>query len=177
MQGPPPSAASPSQQVASQSSQNVYQALATPAPGVPHAAGPSTPTQPSYYTGYPAPWHYGAWQYPYNPGAPPTSLPRPYQNDSTWAAVHLAAPGNRPLKRKTPPPSPSPPPSPPLPREWDGLIKTFLSTAGLRQALHGFEMDMLVMSEHQEHHAVSQALEVLQAGLTVSKTCPVAWSS
>ena len=177
MQGPPPSAASPSQQVASQPTPNSYQALAAPAPGVSHAAGPSTPAQPSYYPGYPAPWQYGAWQYPYNPGAPSTGFPPPYQTDATWAAVQLAASANRPLKRKTPSPSPSPPPPPLLPREWDGLIKTFLSTAGLRQALHGFEMDMLVMSEHQERHGVSQALEVLQAGLTVSGPLPLAWSA
>ncbi|KAA1472829.1 hypothetical protein DENSPDRAFT_801659, partial [Dentipellis sp. KUC8613] len=70
-------------------------------------------------------------------------------------------------KPKTRSPSPSPAP-PELPRYWDAVVKIFLASAGLTQALKGFEADMLVMSAEWEQKEVPSALEQLTRDLSHS---------
>ncbi|KAJ7495910.1 hypothetical protein B0H11DRAFT_2001188 [Mycena galericulata] len=64
-----------------------------------------------------------------------------------------------PLPAPAPPRSPSPPPPPPPKyRHWDRVIKDFLTKVGLKQALSGFEADMLVMNAEFERANVPDAL-------------------
>ncbi|KAI0744095.1 hypothetical protein C8Q80DRAFT_1272681 [Daedaleopsis nitida] len=62
--------------------------------------------------------------------------------------------------------SPSPPPShPEYHRDWDAIIKSFLSAMGLTQALRGFEADMLVLNPEWERKRVPSALAELMKDL------------
>lgn len=163
MQGPPPSAAGGSQPNPSVAwnGQHPHQHAA---PG----AAPSPQGQPAYYTGYPTPWQYGGWPYPYNPNMPPGAYPNPYMNNPAQPQPQVPAVTQPPPpKRKTPSPPPAPPPS--LPRDWDHVLRAFLKNAGLSQALRGLELDMLVLNEEREKVIVPPALEALQLGLKVSR--------
>lgn len=61
------------------------------------------------------------------------------------------------------PPSIFPPPSPALQVQghWDSIIREFLSSAGLTQALRGFEADVIVMGPDWERKRVPLAIEDL----------------
>ncbi|EKM54677.1 uncharacterized protein PHACADRAFT_185569 [Phanerochaete carnosa HHB-10118-sp] len=61
--------------------------------------------------------------------------------------------------------TPTPPPPPPHRCNWDIIMKQFLQSAGLTQALRGFESDMLVMSSEWEQEKVPAALSVLHEDL------------
>ena len=63
-------------------------------------------------------------------------------------------------------PIPSPPP-PEYHKDWDAAVKSFLSAAGLTQALRGFEADMVVLNPEWERKKVPAALEELMDNLTV----------
>ncbi|KAJ7680613.1 hypothetical protein DFH06DRAFT_904327, partial [Mycena polygramma] len=67
-----------------------------------------------------------------------------------------------------PPPAPTPrPPTPPPPkyRNWDRVVKDFLVKLGMKQALAGFESDMLVMNSDFERLSVPNALLDLLKGI------------
>ncbi|KAI0335134.1 hypothetical protein GY45DRAFT_1294160 [Cubamyces sp. BRFM 1775] len=109
----------------------------------------------------------GSYSYPYaqTHPAPQQSVshtPAPTHQASQKPAV--AAP---PPKRKTPTPSPSPPPSPPpeYHKDWDAVIKSFLSSIGFTQALRGFEADMVILNPEHERKKVPSALGDLMKGL------------
>jgi hypothetical protein len=66
-------------------------------------------------------------------------------------------------------PTPRPPtPPPPKYRHWDRVIKDFLSKLSLKQALTGFESDMLVMNPDFERANVPSAILDLLQGIIVS---------
>ncbi|KAJ7072027.1 hypothetical protein C8F01DRAFT_1243117 [Mycena amicta] len=63
----------------------------------------------------------------------------------------------------SPPPSPLTPP-PPEYRQWDRVIRDFLLKMGLKQALSGFETDLLLMNEDFERGNAPEAInDVIQA--------------
>ncbi|KAI0929948.1 hypothetical protein AcV5_006779 [Taiwanofungus camphoratus] len=68
-------------------------------------------------------------------------------------------------KPKTPSPSPSPSPPPEYHKQWDAVIKTFLSSIGFTQAVRGFEADMIVMNPEWERKKVPEALGSLMKDL------------
>ncbi|KAL0956640.1 hypothetical protein HGRIS_002773 [Hohenbuehelia grisea] len=67
-------------------------------------------------------------------------------------------------KAKAKSPSPSPPPSN-IHRHWDNAIRSFLKKMGLQQALHGFDLDMLVMNSDFERTAAPKAIDQLMKDL------------
>lgn len=128
-----------------------------------HVASATVPNYAGYYS-YPQTWN-NQWQaYNYNP-APSAS----YQYGYPQAQPPKVAAPIVPQKRKvpSPQPSPSPPPPPPFHNEWDRVMKQFLASAGLTQALRGFETDMVVMSTEWEKTAVPKALKILSEDLSV----------
>lgn len=68
-------------------------------------------------------------------------------------------------------PQPPVPVSPPSPyhKHWDEAIKGFLVSAGLTQALRGFEADMVVMNENHEQKVVPPALNKLKEDIEVGR--------
>jgi len=56
----------------------------------------------------------------------------------------------------------------PLKKCWDSALTRFLSSAGLRHAARGFELDMLVMNEDWEKRKVPLALQELVKDISVS---------
>lgn len=68
----------------------------------------------------------------------------------------------------------SPAPSPSDDREWNAVIRDFLSAAGLTQAVRGFDADMVIMNPGFELEAVPGALDDLLDSLVVSKVCRLA---
>ncbi|KAI0745869.1 hypothetical protein C8Q76DRAFT_808284 [Earliella scabrosa] len=139
------------QTTASHSSQNYSpQANYYPQPA-PSAASPST----GYY-GYPPnpwtnAWNTGTYQYPSGGG-----YQYPYAT-SRVAAESTATPQQN-QTRKTPPPPPSPSPPPQFHKDWDAVVKSFLSAIGFSQALKGFEADMVVLNPEWEQKEVPRAL-------------------
>ncbi|TFY69499.1 hypothetical protein EVG20_g3138 [Dentipellis fragilis] len=115
-------------------------------------------------------YQYGAqYQQPFPQGNPfPTPQYQPYISQPQTPAPTPSQTQTQPVKiesisvpeSKPKPRTPSPPP-PELPRYWDAAVKTFLASAGLTQALKGFEADMLVMSAEWEQKEVPLALEQL----------------
>jgi hypothetical protein len=78
-------------------------------------------------------------------------------------------------KREEESASPSPSLSPSLSaasqkyhREWDSVLRSFLSAAGLSQALRGFEADMIIMNGEWEREKIPDALGSLVKGLSVT---------
>ncbi|KAJ4488357.1 hypothetical protein J3R30DRAFT_3223002, partial [Lentinula aciculospora] len=67
---------------------------------------------------------------------------------------------------KTKHPSPVPSPSEPC-KDWDYVLKTFMESIGLTQALRGFERDMLVMNSNWEKQKVPCALQELVNNIQV----------
>jgi hypothetical protein len=53
-------------------------------------------------------------------------------------------------------------------REWNAVIREFLSTAGLAQAVRGFDADMVVMNSVFERDVIPGALNTLLDSLAVS---------
>ncbi|ESK92047.1 hypothetical protein Moror_10331 [Moniliophthora roreri MCA 2997] len=62
------------------------------------------------------------------------------------------------------PRTPSPPPPEP-PRDWDVLLRRFLQSLGLTQALQGLELDILVLNEDWEAKHIAVALDDLVKGI------------
>ena len=60
------------------------------------------------------------------------------------------------------------------PREWSAVIRDFLSAAGLAQAVHGFDADMVMMNPSFERDVLPGALDDLLDSLVVSYTCRLA---
>ncbi|CCL98711.1 uncharacterized protein FIBRA_00715 [Fibroporia radiculosa] len=59
---------------------------------------------------------------------------------------------------------PSPPP-PPFHKQWDAVIRNFLSSAGLTQSARGFDADMVVMNSEWEQKRIPVALGELMKEL------------
>ncbi|KAJ7902176.1 hypothetical protein B0H14DRAFT_2330097 [Mycena olivaceomarginata] len=114
------------------------------------------------------------------------SAPAPVQQNSYNGAQSFPQrtrftepyPHSRPTpKMQTPPvvplqppvvPTPRPPtPPPPKYRHWDRVIKDFLSKLSLKQALTGFESDMLVMNPDFERANVPSAILDLLQGIII----------
>jgi hypothetical protein len=62
------------------------------------------------------------------------------------------------------------PPDAAVPIEWNGIIREFLSAAGLTQAVRGLDADMVVMNPIFERDVVPGALDNLLDSLVVSYT-------
>ncbi|KAF7376430.1 hypothetical protein MSAN_00058600 [Mycena sanguinolenta] len=91
---------------------------------------------------------------PYPHSRPTQKLPAPPIVSSQAPVVHL------------PPPLPRPPtPPPPKYRHWDRITKDFLTKLGFKQALTGFEADLLVMNPDFERASVPSALVELLQGI------------
>lgn len=60
------------------------------------------------------------------------------------------------------------------PKEWNAVIRDFLSAAGLTQAARGFDADMVIMNPGFERDVVPGALNDLLDSLVVSYTCRLA---
>ncbi|KAJ6625853.1 hypothetical protein B0H10DRAFT_2211725 [Mycena sp. CBHHK59/15] len=128
----------------SQSAQSAYRPQTAQVPNYPSAT-----QQPPYSVqNYPRP-RYTA------PFAPPKAS----QKTKTPPIVPTQAPAPAPRS-----PSPPPPPSPKF-RHWDRVIKDFLDKLGLKQALNGFESDILVMNSDFERLNVPGALYDLMQGI------------
>ncbi|KAL6298376.1 hypothetical protein BKA93DRAFT_820415 [Sparassis latifolia] len=154
-QSTPPSQSYPSYP----STNNISQQLRT-------NQGPNQVTSYGYYNYSPTAWG-NAWPaaaYPYGGTGtyqysyPQTSPLIPSQTPSYPSAVPQTQ-----SKPKTPSPSPSPPP--PFHKQWDAVMKTFLSSVGLTQALRGFEADMVIMNTEWERKTVPTALGELMREL------------
>ncbi|KAJ7693311.1 hypothetical protein B0H17DRAFT_1059704 [Mycena rosella] len=103
-----------------------------------------------------------------------TRFAEPYPHSKAVPKVQLQTPPIVPSQAPAPPPPPPPvsppPPPPPKYRHWDKVIKDFLTRLGLKQALSGFELDMLVMNVDFERANVPEALtELLQGILLLRK--------
>ena len=158
----------------------------------PHA--PNLPYAPTgYYSQYPS--HPGVAQqpqaagYPYY-GFPQSSWPNAwgpgtYRYPSNGYSYSYATPaGNVPLSaaaqaastveavQEVPSPSPPTPPPPEFHKDWDAVVKTFLSTIGFSQALRGFEADMVVLNPEWERRQVPVALEELTVNIEVRPAPP-----
>ncbi|KAI0358544.1 hypothetical protein OH77DRAFT_1474252 [Trametes cingulata] len=144
----------------------------------PQTQGASQPHTGTYsYYNYPQNAWSNAWNtgtYQYGPGggysysyaqpapqqAPAHAAPQPAPQQPQQAAPI-------PVKRKPPTPSPSPSPSPPpqYHKDWDAVIRSFLSAIGFSQALRGFEADMIVLNPDYERKKVPAALGELMKDL------------
>ena len=60
------------------------------------------------------------------------------------------------------------------PREWNAVIRDFLSATGLVQAVRGFDADMVIMNPSFERDVVPGALDDLLDSLVVSFACRLA---
>ncbi|RPD78723.1 hypothetical protein L226DRAFT_598555 [Lentinus tigrinus ALCF2SS1-7] len=127
----------------------------------------SQPTGNYSYYGYPPnawanAWNTSTYQYPsggpYTYAAPQQSNVPPQPPAQTPSTPQQQ-------KEKTPSPSPSPTPPPEYHKEWDAIIKAFLSSLGFTQALRGFEADMIVLNAEWERKKVPTALAELMKDL------------
>jgi hypothetical protein len=111
--------------------------------------------------------HGPQWTYTSAPG-PSLSNPKTPAKTIVSETSELYQPNSHliPLP-KSPRPSPSPPLPPPLPKHWHGVIRNFLSCAGLNQALSGLDLDLIVMSPAFEQEQVRPALITLKNALQV----------
>ena len=62
-------------------------------------------------------------------------------------------------------------PSPDNPHEWSAVIRSFLSAAGLTQAVRGFDADMVIMNPGFERDVIPGVLDDLLDSLVVSYAC------
>ncbi|KAJ8518603.1 hypothetical protein ONZ45_g4363 [Pleurotus djamor] len=90
----------------------------------------------------------------------------PYSHYYTW--TQPVAPPSQPAP-KPPTPEPSPPPDD-LHRHWDSVIRTFLDKMGLKNALRGFELDMLVLNSDWERNSAPKIVDELVSDLTRLKS-------
>jgi hypothetical protein len=112
--------------------------------------------------------HSPQWTYTSAP-SPNLSSPRPPANSIESKTSELYQPTSHPTPLpKSLSPSPSPPPPPSLPKHWHGVIRNFLSCAGLNQALSGLDLDLMVMSLEFEQGCVRPALITLKHALQVN---------
>ena len=137
--------------------------------------GSAQPTAGNYsYYGYPPnawanAWNTTTYQYPpgsgysYSYAPPPQGTPQTPATAAPPATNPTSAPS---AKRKSPSPSPSPLPE--YYKDWDEVLKSFLSSIGFSQALRGFEADMIVMNPEWERKKVPAALGELMGNLMVS---------
>ncbi|KAH9892662.1 hypothetical protein C8Q73DRAFT_67620 [Cubamyces lactineus] len=109
----------------------------------------------------------GSYSYPYAQARPAPQQPVSHAPAPTQQPPQTQTAPALPSKRKTSTPSPSPPPSPPpeYHKDWDAVIKSFLSSIGFTQALRGFEADMVVLNPEYERKKVPSALGDLMKGL------------
>ncbi|RDX42722.1 hypothetical protein OH76DRAFT_1362292 [Lentinus brumalis] len=152
-----PQAGSSSQNVQSYPAQPGYYAQ----PGPAQLAGNY-----SYYS-YPPnaftnAWNTGTYQYP-SGNSYPYSYAAPQQSTTSQPPAQPASTPQQ--KEKTPSPSPSPSPPPEYHKDWDAIIKSFLSSMGFSQALRGFEADMVVLNPEWERKKVPMALAELMKDL------------
>ncbi|KAF7315768.1 hypothetical protein MIND_00092800 [Mycena indigotica] len=173
--GPPASAAGPSRPVQPQQYQQI-------APGPhPHPYYVQTRNVESGRTPYqqwtsPAPWtalagSAGRGQYVGNPPQMYTQQAQRGRYPESHAQPRPQQPSvQQPVKTvdaaTSPPPSPVTPP-PPEYRQWDRVMKDFLVKLGLKQALAGFETDLLLMNEDFEHKTVPSAMDEVIQGFTM----------
>ncbi|KAK7005810.1 hypothetical protein R3P38DRAFT_3404535 [Favolaschia claudopus] len=152
--GPPSSAAGPSRpppiQQAPRNGQMPAQAVpspfAQPLPNNQYYLSAADPQRPQYVgqTQWSTGWN-SAFAPPQNSQTPPVAVPPP------------------PPRPPTPPRVPTPPP--PKYKHWDGVVKDFLQKISFKQALTGFESDILVMNPDFEKATVPDALKDLLQGI------------
>ncbi|KAI1795606.1 hypothetical protein LXA43DRAFT_728562 [Ganoderma leucocontextum] len=152
-------------------SQPPPQPYATQGTYYPQQPPPSSTAQPpagnySYY-GYPPnawanAWNSATYQYPSGGSYSYSYPPLPQGGSQTGASVPTPVPA-APAKQKSPSLSPSPPPE--YHKDWDAVIKAFLSSLGFSQALGGFEADMVVLNPEWEQKKVPHALGELMKHL------------
>ncbi|KAJ7091120.1 hypothetical protein C8R44DRAFT_891528 [Mycena epipterygia] len=95
-----------------------------------------------------------------------TRFTEPYPHSKPTPKLQNPPIGPSQVPPPPPPPPPSPPPAPPPKyRHWDQVIKDFLVKLGLKQALSGFECDLLVMNADFERLHVPDALLHLLQGI------------
>ncbi|OSD06967.1 hypothetical protein PYCCODRAFT_1403824 [Trametes coccinea BRFM310] len=111
----------------------------------------------------------GSYPYPYAQAQPAPQRSAPQATAPAPAAVQDVKEANvPPPTRQTPSPSiqsPSPAPPPEYHKDWDAVIKSFLSSIGFSQALRGFEADMIVLNPEFERSKVPSALGQLMKDL------------
>lgn len=155
---------------ASQAGSSSQNAQSYPAqPGYYAQAGPAQPAGNYSYYSYPPnawanAWNTGTYQYP-SGNSYPYSYAAPQQSAPSQPPAQPASTSQQ--KEKTPSPSPSPPPPPEYHKDWDAIIKSFLSSMGFSQALRGFEADMVVLNPEWERKKVPTALAELMKDLLV----------
>ncbi|PIL35952.1 hypothetical protein GSI_01612 [Ganoderma sinense ZZ0214-1] len=153
---------------ASQPPSQPYPAQGTYYPQQGPATGSSQPPPGSYsYYGYPSnawanAWNSTTYQFPSGGSYSYSYPPLPQAGSQTAAFAPPPVPAAS-AKQKSPSPSPSPPPE--YHKDWDAVIKSFLSSLGLSQALRGFEADMVVLNPDCERKNVPQALGILMTNL------------
>ncbi|CAL1706400.1 unnamed protein product [Somion occarium] len=122
----------------------------------------------AYYGGYPQAWN-GNWPPGYSypaVGSYVSSQPvaPPVVTDMTESTQAPALGTTEPfVKPDTPPPLPSK-------KHWDEIIISFLKSAGLIQALRGFEADMLLMNPEFELKTLPSAVEKLREDLEATNS-------
>lgn len=157
--------------------------VSSPQHGYYHQTGQASPLNHAPYAYYPVPvtaWS-NSWPSPYAGGTStsstmpyysynhPQSIARPASLHSTSSPTRLAIGVSHQQS-----PSASPPPSPPrqVRGHWDSAIREFLASAGLTQALRGFEADVIVMSPEWEQKKIPPALEGLVKNILVCCSYP-----
>ncbi|KAI0829824.1 hypothetical protein BC628DRAFT_1358907 [Trametes gibbosa] len=112
-----------------------------------------------------SPYQYGAGSsYPYSYAHHVHQQTTPHSTAPPSQAKQTAAP-ETPPKRKTPSPPPLPSAPPKYHKDWDAVIKAFLSVIGFSQTLSGFEADMLVLNPEHERKKIPSALGELMKDL------------
>ncbi|EED81565.1 predicted protein [Postia placenta Mad-698-R] len=114
-------------------------------------------------------YHYppNAWASAWPPSTYPYGVVGPYQyafqhpqpNQDATPQLPPSSPPTRAILQERIDRSPSPPP--PLNNDWDAVIISFLSSAGLTQALRGFKADMVVMNPDWANSKIPVALDEL----------------
>ncbi|OCH93741.1 hypothetical protein OBBRIDRAFT_789944 [Obba rivulosa] len=127
---------------------------------------PSNTSQPPNYSYYGCPpnaWS-NAWpadSYPYRAGSYQNSYS--YNQGASTGFAQPAASAQQSKRSETPSPSPSPPPE--IHKDWDAVMKSFLSAIGFTQTLRGFEADMIVLNPDWERKKIPAALGDLMKDL------------
>ena len=183
--GPPPDEAGPSNHAFASSSQNSptptgdatihpvqhqtytgsFQAHTNATPYYPNPPPPgyaphwNTNTQnvtQNYYGfhNYSHAWN-GSWPPGY--GYPSHSVPQHAPQPLSSAVIHVS---ETPVRVDTPPPLP-------YHKHWDEVIATFLKSAGLTQALRGFQADITIMNEEHQQNVVPLAMKKLKEDIEV----------
>ena len=145
-----------------------YPAQGTYYPQQSSAPGAAPPLAGNYsYYGYPPnawanAWNSTTYQYPSGGSYSYSYAPPPPVGSQATGTPSIPAVS---VKQKSPSPSPSPPLE--YHKDWDAVIKSFLTTLGFSQALRGFEADMMVPNPDWERKKVPLALGELMKDLLV----------